>query len=425
MNLDNSVQQQPRPWWSQIGPPGDSPPPSPPPMVNLNQRPTFMPPLFFSPCGNSIPTPPRRSQQLPRFEQNNNNRIQFSRSLRSAADDTDEEYEEILSLINYTRNRNPTKVYTPPRQEQPPWDGVQVPLDVSRVWTSLITDIQEEFTYLFAPWRTDEMKPYTEKDVRRTAIFSRLILILIQVRNFCNVRNPAHSFLPSVPFHLHFPYPHGITPLIGLLLIDSCFFSQMFACLTLPRHENDGFKTPGNGPGVEETVLDRMANVTLGGRHSHLQFWTFENMMLTEDWNCQLIVSLGLVNWDGQYFLHVATHGYTHENTMAFFPLFPMTIGIIASLFHSLLLFPFLSIHSLAVVIGVGFNIWCFQNTAVALSKLLQLQLGKNVALAESLLPSVVYLFCYNPASIFFSAFYSETLFAWMTFSCILELYQR
>lgn len=117
----------------------------------------------------------------------------------------------------------------------------------------------------------------------------------------------------------------------------------------------------------------------------------------------------GFTRWDAQYFLHIALYGYTHENTLAFFPLFPILLRDFSGLISTL---PFeLSRINCAIISGVVLNLLLASLSSVALYKLtLAVFQSEMFAFTTSL------LFCLNPASIFFSALYSESLFCLLTF---------
>lgn len=124
----------------------------------------------------------------------------------------------------------------------------------------------------------------------------------------------------------------------------------------------------------------------------------------------------GFRRWDGVYFMHIAEHGYTYQNTLAFFPLFPMAVRTLANT----LLYPLqgvLSYHSVLLLSSTILNTVVFVQSAKVLHKL-ALCLLKDQTLAFQ----AVQLYCVNPASIFFSAAYSETLYALCTFSGMLKL---
>lgn len=112
----------------------------------------------------------------------------------------------------------------------------------------------------------------------------------------------------------------------------------------------------------------------------------------------------GFLRWDAQYFLHIYRYGYTYENTLAFFPLYPNVIWLLTAIFpdHSNAMFLFA---------GIIFNSVIFVFTSLLLFDL-TLHVYNNVEMAYN---SAI-LFCFNPASIFFSAPYSESLFAFTTF---------
>lgn len=112
----------------------------------------------------------------------------------------------------------------------------------------------------------------------------------------------------------------------------------------------------------------------------------------------------GFLRWDAHYFHHIYRYGYTYENTLAFFPLYPNVLRLLTAIF------PF-HLNTMFLVAGVFFNNIIFVFTALALFNL-TLHIHKNAEMAYN---STV-LFCFNPASVFFSAPYSESLFAFTTF---------
>lgn len=112
----------------------------------------------------------------------------------------------------------------------------------------------------------------------------------------------------------------------------------------------------------------------------------------------------GFLRWDTQYFLHIYRYGYTYENTLAFFPLYPNILWLITVLVpgHS---------NTLFLISGIILNNIIFIFSALILFDL-TLRIHNNVLIAYN---SAI-IFCFNPASIFFSAPYSESLFAFTTF---------
>ncbi|CAN8004670.1 unnamed protein product [Ixodes hexagonus] len=118
----------------------------------------------------------------------------------------------------------------------------------------------------------------------------------------------------------------------------------------------------------------------------------------------------GLTHWDAQYFLHIAEHGYTYEQTLAFFPLYPWLLRQTADIFVDPFLGSLLARHSALILSGVFLNVGLFVVAAASLHRLTNKLFSKELA-DEALL-----LFCFNPASIFFSACYTESLFAAVSF---------
>lgn len=137
------------------------------------------------------------------------------------------------------------------------------------------------------------------------------------------------------------------------------------------------------------------------------------------------VLTEGLTRWDAQYFLHIAEYGYTYENTLAFFPLFPLILRFLAlpfqiianNAFHITAVPFFLTTHDTLVLMSIVLNSVLFVHSALLLHRL-TLKVTKN----EMISYISALLFCVNPASIFFSAAYSETLFCFLTLNALLYI---
>ncbi|XP_058809595.1 GPI mannosyltransferase 2-like [Phymastichus coffea] len=165
----------------------------------------------------------------------------------------------------------------------------------------------------------------------------------------------------------------------------SILILQVIFNVLCPDHNANAFRTPAD-PTEKHTLLDNIVTFLLGG----------------------------LTRWDAQYFIHIAKYGYTYENTLAFFPLFPMLIEYMARVFR--IQPPILNYSNIIVICGVIINFVCFVKAALVLYDL-SLVVFKNTKVAYR----AAILFCVNPASIFFTALYTESLFAYLTFYSMLE----
>lgn len=131
------------------------------------------------------------------------------------------------------------------------------------------------------------------------------------------------------------------------------------------------------------------------------------------------ILFAGLRRWDAVYFLHIAEHGYTYENCLAFFPLFPLTVRTVANT----LLFPLhyvLSYSRLLLLTAVFINLFC----SVSSTQILY-TLGLKVTCDKHLAYNSALLYTLTPASVFTIAPYSESLFSLLSFSAMVLAHKQ
>lgn len=178
---------------------------------------------------------------------------------------------------------------------------------------------------------------------------------------------------------------------------------QLLANHLMPDHKPDVFRTP-----IAQQTQQHVE--TLESNEFNTSNTT-ENTWL--DHTIQFCLG-GLRHWDGEYFLHIAEYSYSYENTLAFYPLFPLVVRAGANALYALNIG--VSLRSWCLVIAVLVNVFCFCKAANALYALTQ-RIFKDPNKSWN----AALLFCFNPASIFFTAAYSEALFCWLSLHLMLE----
>ncbi|KAJ3675551.1 hypothetical protein LUZ60_004593 [Juncus effusus] len=123
------------------------------------------------------------------------------------------------------------------------------------------------------------------------------------------------------------------------------------------------------------------------------------------------------VVWDGVYFVRITVCGYEYEQSFAFLPLLPAGMKILS---RSVLapLVPLIGYRAVLGLSGYVLNNLAFVFAALYLYRL------SNLVLKDSLVAyRASVLFCFNPASIFYSSLYSESLYALFSLGGLYHLF--
>ncbi|BBN03197.1 GPI mannosyltransferase 2 [Marchantia polymorpha subsp. ruderalis] len=117
------------------------------------------------------------------------------------------------------------------------------------------------------------------------------------------------------------------------------------------------------------------------------------------------------VVWDGVYYVKIAECGYEYEQVHAFLPLLPLLMRFVARTFLPKLI-PLLGLRATLALAGYLIN-----NVSFVLAAYFLYRLTRALLEDEKLALTAAALFCFNPASAFYSAVYSESLFALLSFT--------
>ncbi|XP_067399417.1 GPI mannosyltransferase 2 isoform X2 [Emydura macquarii macquarii] len=133
------------------------------------------------------------------------------------------------------------------------------------------------------------------------------------------------------------------------------------------------------------------------------------------DWFLEWLLG-GLSHWDAEHFLFIAEHGYLYEHNFAFFPVYPLSVRAVAEV----TLWPLqglLCLRSRLLLSAVLLNALLSVLAAVVLY-----ELGCIVLRCRRMAFLSAILFCLTPANVFMTAAYSESMFAFLVFSAMLQM---
>ncbi|KAH9301909.1 hypothetical protein KI387_013492, partial [Taxus chinensis] len=122
------------------------------------------------------------------------------------------------------------------------------------------------------------------------------------------------------------------------------------------------------------------------------------------------------VVWDSVYYVRIAQCGYEYEQTYAFLPLLPLSMQFLSKT----VLAPLVPVFGQRAVLA--FSGYTLNNIAFVLSALFLYKLTLLVFKDSKAALQTTALFCFNPASIFYSSIYSESLFSLLSFAGIYSL---
>ncbi|VDM33756.1 unnamed protein product [Hydatigera taeniaeformis] len=126
----------------------------------------------------------------------------------------------------------------------------------------------------------------------------------------------------------------------------------------------------------------------------------------------------GFHKWDAIYFHFISMNGYLYENTLVFFPLFPIVLRFVSDLLYAFV--PLCSFWTHSILIGVFLCFLCNLLSAIQMYRLSKLVLMNNSLSLVSAL-----LFVINPASVFFTTLYSEALYSFLFLSALIWIHER
>ena len=118
--------------------------------------------------------------------------------------------------------------------------------------------------------------------------------------------------------------------------------------------------------------------------------------------------------WDAAHYLNIAKNGYVTEQSFVFLPVYPYTIHFLAQIMKYFV-GNRLAEDTLLIICGLIVSNVCFILSVLILRALCEVHY-----MTPDRKRCCIYLFCFNPASVFFSTIYSESMYCLFTLCGIL-----